>query len=591
MKNLKHLTSLLLFTFLLFTSKTVECNNNKINITEIYNKGEFVDAITIGDSLLFKTDSLKTKFDIAIAISSSYGQLGNYEKAYEYADLANRYANQLNDTVKIIMTSINKVGCFYYLKRYRSGIDQLHELERKINASKFKQNKKQIYDAYSMLYNMLNITDSAIYYAEQHLILNKLFPDYNYAKAIASYCDLVKDSNLCNAEIDTFYQFFPKLNLSQTNLISLYKVFFKYYIGSKQIYKATCYKDSLQKIGIQNAGIYHLNTYYQSLNDYFLLTNDTSNAYKSLLKSNFYKNQLDSINSATDLVKTDQLLKIEKIRLKASLLESSLKQSQKNLIYSIIAIFIILVLLGITISLYNKKHKQSIILEKTANDRSKMISILSHDIRAPLNQLLSMIDLSLIDALSREECNYYFTRLKESTRGTIAMLDNIVQWILFQNNSKQPVNKEVIQTQVLFESIQKDTSILLSNKSINLRSDIAYESVYSDFNYLKVIFNNLVSNAIKFTKPNSDLVFGCTYIDSKKSIWIKDFGKGMNTEQINNLLNGTTFTTVGLNQEKGLGLGMEIVRSSVRQIGATLHIESKPNEGSTFYIFINVNKE
>lgn len=556
------------------------------HVKDYYNQGDFTHTITLGDSLLKNQLENFSKFEIALTMSSAYGQLGVYDRSYEYAELAAKSATALNDTSRIIMASINKVGCFFFLKNYKAGISLLNNLKKYIDSDAFIKNKKDVYDAYSMFYDYLNKRDSSIYFVNKQITLNKKFPDAQYGKALASYCDIINDVEKCNAEIDTFYKFYPKLELTQTNLLSLYKMLFKYYINTKQVEKADLYKDSLQQIGITNAGDYHQKTYYQFLHNYYLLYNDTINAYNALVKFRNYNAKIDSANSSSNVLKAEQILQIEKIKLKATTLESSLKESQQKLTNLVIAIALVLSLLSVILVLYRNQYKQSKALEKTANDRVKMISILSHDIRSPLAQLISLIELSDSSDLTQEEQHKYLKRIKNKTQETLNMLDNVVHWILSQNQNSH-VHFKPIDLNNLFKAIKSENSLALESKQISLESNFSFSNIQSDFNFLKTALQNLVTNAIKFSNQNSKVLIASGTYNGKPALWVQDFGAGMSLEQLKKLQDGIAFTSKSKTNHKGLGLGMEIVRSSIKRIGATLHIESNLNEGSTFYILFN----
>lgn len=573
---------LILSGFVLSNIKAQEENTYEA-IQEHYYNSEFAQVISKGDSVLKKVPDSEQAFKIAIAISSSYGQIGVYDKAYEYAEKANSVALTLNDTSKIIMSAINKVGCFYYLKNYDAGIKLLNKIMQYVSADVYIPKKKDIYDSFAMFYSIADKHDSSVFYVNKLIELNKKYPDTQYAQALASYCSYVKDTNLCNAEIDTFYMHVNQLSLSKTNYISLYKMLFQYYTYSNQLQKAKLYNDSLLNIGILDAGDFHKKTYYHNLQKYYRALKDTSNAFQALLNYFEFDNKIDSMNSSNEILKSEQILEIEKIKSRTEALEMSLKRSQQKLILLSSAILLFVILLSVIAWLYNNKHKQGLALEKTAEDRSRMISILSHDLRSPLSQLSSLMDVVIHHEVEPQDQKRYFTTIQKNTQQTLSMLDNVVHWILSRNHSNEVTVEEVSLPNV-YSKLKQNFSSVLANKSIMFESDFSIETIVTDANFLVIILQNLLTNAVKFSNEESKIVLGSSVNGSTQIIWLQDFGQGMNQEQIDKILTGTTFTTSIQKNEKGLGLGMEIVRSSVQQLGAQLNVLSKEGEGTTFQI-------
>jgi signal transduction histidine kinase len=99
---------------------------------------------------------------------------------------------------------------------------------------------------------------------------------------------------------------------------------------------------------------------------------------------------------------------------------------------------------------------------------------------------------------------------------------------------------------------------------------------------LHSIIQNLISNAIKFTKPG-----GCINILSKDAgnfieLTVSDCGIGIRGEDIKNMFGVNCFTTYGTNKEKGTGLGLMICKEMVEKNGGTIKVESEYGKGSKF---------
>jgi signal transduction histidine kinase len=93
---------------------------------------------------------------------------------------------------------------------------------------------------------------------------------------------------------------------------------------------------------------------------------------------------------------------------------------------------------------------------------------------------------------------------------------------------------------------------------------------------------NLISNAIKFTKPDGNVTIAAHDKDKYWSFSISDDGKGMSQQEIEKITGGVSFTTSGTDREKGHGLGMQLVQDFIRKHNSTLKVVSTPELGTTF---------
>ncbi len=98
---------------------------------------------------------------------------------------------------------------------------------------------------------------------------------------------------------------------------------------------------------------------------------------------------------------------------------------------------------------------------------------------------------------------------------------------------------------------------------------------------LELILRNLVSNAIKFSKPGSKVQISCTSMDQTLRLAVRDYGTGISPENLEKLNSGVSFSTRGQSNENGTGLGMLLVREYISKNGGTLTIDSVLGEGTT----------
>ncbi|MBI1182632.1 hypothetical protein GC194_00060 [bacterium] len=212
------------------------------------------------------------------------------------------------------------------------------------------------------------------------------------------------------------------------------------------------------------------------------------------------------------------------------------------------------------------------------NLKTQIISVLSHDLRSPINSLKSLLKMSEEGDLSENQFRYLLQRINSDVSKTSEMLDNTLYWV-----SNQPITissfniRDVLtNTLTLYERQARDKGV-----ELKLNADPNFE-VISDKELIKIIIRNLVSNAIKFCRENSgriDLV-----VLKSESFFIvscKDNGSGMTPDQLQNLFS-ITQSAAGSSGELGTGLGLSIVKAYADLLKIELGVESEINQGTTF---------
>jgi signal transduction histidine kinase len=118
---------------------------------------------------------------------------------------------------------------------------------------------------------------------------------------------------------------------------------------------------------------------------------------------------------------------------------------------------------------------------------------------------------------------------------------------------------------------------MIQNKNITVTIDL--DNFYTndrDAEIITVIIRNLLSNAVKFTPNNGKISF----YHQKNALIIEDSGVGMSPEKINSIGNNTCQSTNGTDNEKGIGMGLQLVKRFADMVDCKIDIESKLGVGT-----------
>jgi signal transduction histidine kinase len=233
------------------------------------------------------------------------------------------------------------------------------------------------------------------------------------------------------------------------------------------------------------------------------------------------------------------------------------------------------------------------VLEKNDSLKTRLISIISHDIVAPL-KFLTMAGKNLV---SKKEA--MSSQMQEETLGEIAntsqelqlLSTNLLNWIKYQNKNRRQMKEMVRVHEMVNQSIGVLRSVANQKQVMLVNATSTSLIVKQYFEPLKVIIYNLLTNAINFTEKGEVRV-SSSETENEVILSVQDQGSGMTKEQINNLTNDEIIiSSINTDNRKGHGLGYLIIKDLLKITGATIRFESRKNQGTIVSVIIKKEKE
>ena len=192
-------------------------------------------------------------------------------------------------------------------------------------------------------------------------------------------------------------------------------------------------------------------------------------------------------------------------------------------------------------------------LRKTIAGRDKMYSVIAHDLRSPMASMKMLLNTIMMSVEKDKIDPDIFDMLEMSNKTSeevFSLLDNLLKWTKSQLG-KLTVIPQKLDISGLADGVVEVMNSVAEVKHIKLiRTDHESFFVYVDIEMIKSILRNLISNAVKFSNPDSEIKVG--------------------------------ITTYGTNSEEGSGLGLLLCRDFARKNGGELWFESEENLGSVF---------
>lgn len=240
----------------------------------------------------------------------------------------------------------------------------------------------------------------------------------------------------------------------------------------------------------------------------------------------------------------------------------------------------------ISMSILRKKNEEQ--LKENIETKNKFFSIIAHDLKSPFNSLIGLSSiLSKGTVLNDQDRQEIYQNLYETSREGFSLLENLLIWTRSQlgrtDHREEEVNIHELTRQV-YSLLNKNADL----KQIDLKNQVAEDIVvYGDTNKLQTVLRNLVSNAVKYSYPGSEVIVKAKKNPSETIISVSDSGIGMNISMTEKLFSpGKDFKRPGTKKEKGTGLGLLISREFVEQHGGKIWVESSFDNGSVFYFSV-----
>lgn len=248
---------------------------------------------------------------------------------------------------------------------------------------------------------------------------------------------------------------------------------------------------------------------------------------------------------------------------------------------------------GLVSDISSQKKAEQVLQESTDNltklneAKDRFISIISHDLRTPFSSIMGFTDILLNDnEMTPGEVREYVKYIQDSAQSMLTLVNSLLDWTKLQTG------------RITFEPVRHDLTDIV-NKIINTVQGVAMTKdieivnkiekdifVFVDEGLIMQVLNNLLSNALKFTKSGGWIQILAEHSEHPRflKVTVKDNGVGISEDNLNQLFRlDSKLTTEGTAGEKGTGLGLTLAWEIVNRHGGKIWVESQMGEGSSFH--------
>lgn len=222
------------------------------------------------------------------------------------------------------------------------------------------------------------------------------------------------------------------------------------------------------------------------------------------------------------------------------------------------------------------------------NLKSQFVSMVSHELKAPISAIKGYIDIILSGAIKNnpDKERDYLERSSLRSGSLIKLIKDLLAISRIENQTKERVLEEINLADIISELVEFFQNEI-KTKGIEVENNIGADlpKIFADKDEIGIIFTNLISNAIKYNKENGKIILSSQCNGNFLSITVKDTGIGLKEEDRNRLFedffrakNEHTRTITGT------GLGLSIVKRIVELNFGTIDVESEYEQGTSFKV-------
>ncbi len=334
------------------------------------------------------------------------------------------------------------------------------------------------------------------------------------------------------------------------------------------------------------------------LSQLYLDLGDFQKAYEFQTQYIAFKDSIQNMETVQELANQRTEYEVGLKQAEVDLLE--VRQENQRIFLIGLSVFLLVFLVGIII-VYRfyliKKHLSQALeskkneLENLNHTKDKFFSIISHDLRSPVSAFLGisrMIEM-LVKTKKTDELLQLTSEIDKSVNRLSSLLDNLLNWAMQQQGNIPNTPEKIVLSELIDDLVGTFYNMTIS-KNIEIINEIENDIIlWVDKNSSATIFRNLINNAIKFSNDGGSIRVFAASDDSSSKITIEDNGVGMSKEKQENLFSlQTAKGSYGTRGEKGLGLGLQLVKEFVQLNQGNISVESEEGKGTAFHVTLPI---
>jgi phosphoserine phosphatase RsbU/P len=231
------------------------------------------------------------------------------------------------------------------------------------------------------------------------------------------------------------------------------------------------------------------------------------------------------------------------------------------------------------------ERERQLVEERKRNEmQQRFMSILSHDLRSPLNTISGAANVQLLVNRDNEKSSELAEKILRSARQMNMMIYDLLDAARSQNGTAFPVEKKTLNLCEVAGNLVEDFRLAHPDRKLNFFAGSDFFGDVDETRFCQVL-TNLLSNAVRYGAPDQPITVTLRENESEISLAVNNQGEPISDEDCQNLFNPFWRGTQTKENSKGLGLGLYIVEQIMRAHNGRIAVGSNKETGTTFTAF------
>lgn len=325
---------------------------------------------------------------------------------------------------------------------------------------------------------------------------------------------------------------------------------------------------------------------------------------KQLMELKFQKNKNDLEIEKKNAEQAAKQIQLQS-RMREYVKDEEIKAQEKELtskrewnFYLTILFVVVMGFAAVAYSIQRKTKRLNEVIKAQHTDLEEMgmvkdtiLGVVSHDMRLPVNSLISFSELLKEGAISEAKMGLYLDQISNTLNHSSSTMNNLLNWAATQ---MQGFNPSIISVDMalIAEDVMENLLDRAKAKKIGIQNDIEIGcTVMADKNMSELIIRNLLSNAIKYSSAYESILISAREQEGKIVIAVKDEGVGLSEDKIrlfNSASKEPLKSTNGTDSEKGTGLGLLLCKTFAKLMHGKIQVlKNKNGKGMTFELTLS----
>lgn len=461
-------------------------------------------------------------------------------------------------------------------------------------------------DEYRALLNLANVTrdqgqytKALAYYDSAEVIWRKIRPNtpaaiiiHNKGATLTKMGDFNQAEDLLfeSLEMSESIQLPQGIYFNHLELSRLYE-------NTDQISEAVYHIEQALPLARGSGSQSTLNTALEQAHSVYAREGNYEKAYALFSENKTLNDSLRTIEKEKELSQLKSTLELSRQQEVNELLEEKQVQQERrirtqNFLIGAAILIILLIVAFLIMARKTAREKQELLeelgdrkeeLEQLNQAKDRVFAIVSHDLRSPLTSVQGVLELVKDEILQDDKLKELVKDIDQSIKENVHVIEDLLAWAKDQLSGME-LESEVVEVKPLIKDLLTSQSFVAIKKEVTLVSKISGQQIQGDSNAIRIIFRNLISNAIKYSEKGDTIEVDAKEYGEMVTIMVKDNGIGIPKESAQKIFNSRTWTREGTKNEKGSGFGLSMAKEFVEKMDGRIWFESEEGKGTTFFV-------